>query len=551
MRISLLTKKHTLPIILLGLAATALSAHDAFARNIQFIFDASNSMWGQIEKKPKIEIAQTVFSDLIQNLSDKDINAGLMVYGHRKAKDCNDIEHMVKMQPLNKRELISEIKSVQPRGKTPIAASIESAVESIDKQSGEETTIILITDGKETCSKDPCGIIKELREKTKFTLHVVGFDIIKEDVALQLQCLSEAGGGGYFTASTIEGLGEAVKVAAVTSEKSPVTVDQRVQENIEIILDISEPMNKPFDQTTRIDAAQKALQEILKFQVADRDNLAFRQFGGSCNDERNTELVLDFGLNNTSRLLASMKNVRIGGKTTLFEAVSAAVDNFNDPKRFEGVSKRVLILTSGIDPCFRRKSSDMIRKMLENRKIRPDFRFIGMNIDPEDRLEFKNIAKATNGHAVVVDTQKQLGVALKSFFEVEPVYNDIMAIIDVQNSVINQLNKVIETLDDKNYSAAETGIKKAQKLSTTSIPPFRDLSRRRSEADFLKAFDIARKIRGLQDGIIVAYKDLVSSAKKNDAAAYDESLKSIAQLSSEYNNIADEGNRILTRLSSP
>jgi Ca-activated chloride channel family protein len=64
----------------------------------------------------------------------------------------------------------------------------------------DETTIILVSDGKETCEGDPCALVKELRRSgIRFIMHVIGFDVNDED-RKQIECMAEAGGGTYYSA---------------------------------------------------------------------------------------------------------------------------------------------------------------------------------------------------------------------------------------------------------------------------------------------------------------------------------------------------------------
>ena len=82
-----------------------------------------------------------------------------------------------------------------------------------------ETTIVLVSDGIETCDKDPCGVIKSLKDSgIKFILHVVGFGVDQEGKD-QLTCLSDAGGGKYFQATDADSL-----MAALETVKKEVEV---------------------------------------------------------------------------------------------------------------------------------------------------------------------------------------------------------------------------------------------------------------------------------------------------------------------------------------
>ncbi len=50
---------------------------------IVFIYDASGSMWGQLDGKTKMEIAAEVLTNSVNSLPENQ-NIGLVSYGHRK-----------------------------------------------------------------------------------------------------------------------------------------------------------------------------------------------------------------------------------------------------------------------------------------------------------------------------------------------------------------------------------------------------------------------------------------------------------------------------------
>ena len=191
--------------------------------NLMFILDASGSMWGQVEGKAKIAIAKEVLTGLIKELPD-DAVVGLVAYGHRRKGDCNDVEELVPLGKIDKDKLTRTIQGLNPKGKTPISRSVRMTAERI-KHLEDETTIILVSDGKETCDPDPCGLVKELKEAgIRFVMHVIGFDVTKEEKA-QLECMAQSGGGEYFTAKNAKDFQMAAKeVVKKASEKPPVSL---------------------------------------------------------------------------------------------------------------------------------------------------------------------------------------------------------------------------------------------------------------------------------------------------------------------------------------
>ena len=167
--------------------------------NLVFIIDASGSMWGQVEGTAKIAIAKEVLANLIRGLPD-DSEVGLVAYGHRRKGDCDDVEELISLGPLEKEKAVAEIQALTPRGMTPISRSVRLTAERL-RNVEDETTIILVSDGKETCDPDPCGLVRDLKASgVNFVMHVVGFDVNDEERA-QLECMARAGGGEYHTAA--------------------------------------------------------------------------------------------------------------------------------------------------------------------------------------------------------------------------------------------------------------------------------------------------------------------------------------------------------------
>lgn len=171
---------------------------------VMFIFDASGSMWGKAGDQTKIEAAKDVMARIVPDLPSE-VKTGLTVYGHRRKGDCTDIEVLVPSNSTDREHLLAQLKEISPKGKTPMAGSIKMVADRL-KGVEDETMIVLISDGEETCHDDPCGVVKALKKSDiKFVLHVVGFDVNDAQKA-QLTCLADAGSGRYFGATDTESL---------------------------------------------------------------------------------------------------------------------------------------------------------------------------------------------------------------------------------------------------------------------------------------------------------------------------------------------------------
>ena len=178
--------------------------------DLVLILDASNSMWGQIDGVNKIVIAREAVGGLIDDLPEQ-TNVGLIAYGHRREGDCEDIEVLTEIGTVDKPALKATINSINPKGKTPVTASINAAIDLARER--DSTAIVLISDGLETCDLDPCASVRTAKEQgLQFVLHVVGFDIAKENTA-ELECAAQVGHGLYMSAADAAQLSEALHAA--------------------------------------------------------------------------------------------------------------------------------------------------------------------------------------------------------------------------------------------------------------------------------------------------------------------------------------------------
>ncbi len=172
------------------------------------VLDASGSMWGQIEGEAKISIARRVLSDVLGTVPGE-VELGLMAYGHRQKGQCSDIETLVAPTPGGAAAISNAAEGLSPLGKTPLTASVRRAAEELRFEE-DKATVVLITDGVETCEADPCALARELeRLGVDFTAHVIGFGL-SADEGRQVACLAEETGGLYLPAENAEALTDAL-----------------------------------------------------------------------------------------------------------------------------------------------------------------------------------------------------------------------------------------------------------------------------------------------------------------------------------------------------
>jgi Ca-activated chloride channel family protein len=175
-------------------------------------------------KSTRIATARQVLRDVVAKIPD-DFNVGLRVYGHRygsrQKETCTDSELVVPIEKLNRRRLLSVVDSKQPRGETPLVFSVLQTAADLKAVGGG--SVILITDGEESCHGDPTAAARELKASgVDIKLQILGFTLNGKQVQQDLTQFAQATGGRYFGAQDGEALGRALLMAAV--DKMPYTV---------------------------------------------------------------------------------------------------------------------------------------------------------------------------------------------------------------------------------------------------------------------------------------------------------------------------------------
>lgn len=189
--------------------------------NVMVVFDGSNSMWGQIDGTAKIEIARDVMDNLLGEWVDSR-SVGLMAYGHRRRGDCTDIEVLVEPGKASRATVLDRINGITPTGKTPLTDAVEQAARALS-YTDQPATVVLISDGLESCERDPCALATALEQSgVDFTAHVVGFGLGSDADAGSLSCIAENTGGEYITATNAAELGAAFSaVGTAVAQSAP------------------------------------------------------------------------------------------------------------------------------------------------------------------------------------------------------------------------------------------------------------------------------------------------------------------------------------------
>lgn len=175
-------------------ALIALPAYAAEKEQMMIIVDGSNSMWAQIDGTSRMEMTRNSIAALASG-SEQTYDLGLVTFGGKR-KGCNSVRVEAKVGQKDHAYIVERVQKLTPikQAKSPITSSLHYA----SKQLPNGGRILLISDGKEACSGDPCRKAQQIKDKNpNIKVDVLGFSA--EDEA-QLQCIAQNTGGRFVMA---------------------------------------------------------------------------------------------------------------------------------------------------------------------------------------------------------------------------------------------------------------------------------------------------------------------------------------------------------------
>lgn len=221
-------KKHALLILLLLvpiLGSGQVSQELPSKTRILFLLDGSGSMLASWENTSRIEAAKTLLSSLIDSLkTNRNLELALRVYGHRYSRqeqNCNDSHLEIGFATGNHQRIINRLSTIQPRGTTPIAYSLEQSAGDFPDATGYRNIIIMITDGIESCDGDPCAVSRALQRKGIFLRPFIIGVGLDPDIGKAFECI-----GTYYDARDLTSFRQVLSQAIETSlQQATVSVD--------------------------------------------------------------------------------------------------------------------------------------------------------------------------------------------------------------------------------------------------------------------------------------------------------------------------------------
>lgn len=163
--------------------ASAMAWGQGQTTRVLIIMDASRSMGENLDRTSKMQAARDVVNYIADSLNDMpNIQVGLRVYGHQSpqpANDCEDSKLEIGFKTKNAAGIKARTQAIRPQGVTPIAYSIEESIADFGPDAKNYRNIlILVSDGFESCGKNPCEVVQRMRKQGILTKsYVIGIGI--------------------------------------------------------------------------------------------------------------------------------------------------------------------------------------------------------------------------------------------------------------------------------------------------------------------------------------------------------------------------------------
>lgn len=144
--------------------------------------------------------AQSAFADAVAELPEA-VELGLVVF-----QECLDVRKVGVFDGATRGAAIDYVQHLVPRGRTPLAQSLLAAS---DMLADGKSSIVLLTDGIEFCSGDPCAVATQVKAARPGTpIHIV-------DVTGQARtaCVAEITGGRSYAPDEAEDLARVIRNA--------------------------------------------------------------------------------------------------------------------------------------------------------------------------------------------------------------------------------------------------------------------------------------------------------------------------------------------------
>jgi Ca-activated chloride channel family protein len=183
------------------------------------LLDSSGSMGQPLDKlRSKMWWSKKLFKAYMQDQWREKADVGMIVYGSRRKKDCEDFYMPFKPGERNLSKIEKTVEGLEPVGMTPIADSLEMAINALKTYPGPKR-IMIFTDGEETCGGNSCKLLEDAIQNkiVDLEMFVTGIGMKEDSKDLDgLRCL-----GKTFGADSPQSLNQSLNDVHNSSQGGP------------------------------------------------------------------------------------------------------------------------------------------------------------------------------------------------------------------------------------------------------------------------------------------------------------------------------------------
>lgn len=192
-------------LLVLSVFVGVFTASNASAQSddaFMIVFDVSASMAGE-----KLDNAKAALKDAVLTLEPGSVDIGLRSFSGCGADDST---LLAPPEPVDPAALASGIDGLNAGGSTGIETALRDAVADLDSHAGEKT-ILLVSDGEETCGGDPCGAMASIVDSgVNVVVNTIGFQTQGTPAEPQLKCIADSTGGSAISVDDADGIADAI-----------------------------------------------------------------------------------------------------------------------------------------------------------------------------------------------------------------------------------------------------------------------------------------------------------------------------------------------------
>ena len=221
-------------LVCLMIGSSALHAQIASEgkqARILILLDGSSSMTEVWNNDTRFATASRIILGLMDSVYkvNKDVEFSLRVFGHQHTvseKNCFDTKREVMFSKDNMTQMNFRLSSLHPLGVSPIAYSLKQAAENDFVQSDDYAySLVLITDGGESCGGDICNVTETLLAKKIFFKPYIVSLVDYAPLQQQYECL-----GNYLTVTTGDDIPKAIGTIVASYKNIKPMFTTRLQE---------------------------------------------------------------------------------------------------------------------------------------------------------------------------------------------------------------------------------------------------------------------------------------------------------------------------------